>query len=67
MRAEYDFSKSVGGKHAGRYAAGTNVVLLDADVAQLFPTSAAVNDALRAVAELVRNSRIGARRRRKSA
>jgi hypothetical protein len=49
MRPEYDFSKGVRGKYAKRYAAGTNVVLLDADVVKAFPTSAAVNRALRSV------------------
>ena len=47
MRREYDFSKGVRGKHAAKYAAGTNVVLLDADIALKFPTSKAVNDTLR--------------------
>jgi hypothetical protein len=45
--AQYDFRGGVRGKYAARYAAGTNVVLLDADVAQAFPTARAVNDALR--------------------
>jgi hypothetical protein len=67
MRAEYDFSRGVRGKHAVRYAGGTNVVVLDEDVAELFPTSASVNETLRALAELVRKSRIGSRRTRKSA
>lgn len=47
MRAEYDFSKGVVGKYAARYAAGTNVVLLDRDLAQIFPDSQSVNNALR--------------------
>ena len=47
MRPEYDFSAGVRGKYAARYAAGSNVVVLDPDVAQKFPTSEAVNDALR--------------------
>jgi len=66
LRAEYDFSKGVRGKHASRYATGTNVVVLDADVAQLFPTSASVNEALRAVAELIKSSRIRSRRTREN-
>lgn len=37
MLAEYDFSKGVRGKYAKRYAAGTNVVVLDPDVAEYFP------------------------------
>ena len=52
MRAEYDFSRGVRGKYARRFAQGTNVVLLDPDVAAAFPDSAAVNRALRKVAGL---------------
>ena len=47
MRAEYDFSKAVRGKHHQTYRRGTNVVLLDPDVAAVFKDSAAVNSALR--------------------
>jgi len=47
MRPEYDFSGAVRGKYYERYRAGTNVVLLDADVAEIFPSSQNVNDALR--------------------
>jgi len=52
MRREYDFSGGVAGKYAARYAAGTNVVLLDADVACVFPDSKSVNSALRALAKI---------------
>ena len=47
---EYDFSQMKGGvrgKYAERYRQGTNLVLLDADVAAAFPDAKAVNDALR--------------------
>jgi hypothetical protein len=37
MRDEYDFRGGVRGKYAGRYAAGTNVVVLDPDVAAVLP------------------------------
>jgi hypothetical protein len=47
MRAEYDFSKGVRGKYANRYVQGSNVVVLDPDVAKRFKTSKAVNGALR--------------------
>ena len=47
MRAEYDFSDGVRGKYAARLARGTNVVVLDPDVARVFKTAEAVNDALR--------------------
>lgn len=55
MRDEYDFSGGVRGKYAARYAQGTNIVVLDRDVAEIFPTSQAVNDALRALATVIRN------------
>ena len=57
MRPEYDFSNAVRGVTAARYARGTNVVLLDPDVAQLFPDSRAVNEALRTFARLARVTR----------
>lgn len=47
MRPEYDFSKGVRGKYAGRFARGSNVVVLAPDVAEVFTTAKAVNDALR--------------------
>ena len=50
MRDEYDFSGGVRGKYAKRYREGTNLVRLDPDVAKLFPTSEAVNKALRDLA-----------------
>jgi hypothetical protein len=49
VRAEYDFKGGVRGKYAKRYASGTNVVVLDPDVAVAFPTARAVNAALRKV------------------
>ena len=52
MRAAYDFSKGVRGKHAAQYAAGTNVVVIEPDVAAEFPTAEEVNETLRAVAQL---------------
>jgi len=44
--AEYDFSNAVRGKYYESYRQGTNVVLLDADVAEVLPSAAALNDAL---------------------
>ena len=52
MRPEYDFSKAVRGVTAARYAEGTNVVLLDPDVAAVFPDTRAVNEALRTLTRL---------------
>jgi len=51
MRPEYDFSGGTRGKYAQRYAAGSNVVVLDPDVARLFPTARSVNAALRKLGE----------------
>jgi hypothetical protein len=56
MRPEYDFSNAVRGVTAARYAEGTNVVLLDPDVAEIFPNSRAVNEALRTIARLTRTA-----------
>jgi len=47
MAAEYDFSKGVRGRYAARFPAGTKVVVISPDVAQVFPDSASVNEALR--------------------
>ena len=52
MRAEYNFSKGVRGKYAKKFARGTNIVVLEPDVARIFPDSASVNKALRALAEV---------------
>jgi hypothetical protein len=49
---EYDFTRAVRGKYYERYRQGTNVVLLDPDVAAVFRDSAAVNDTLRRLVSL---------------
>lgn len=48
MRPEYDFSGGVRGKYAKRYAEGTNLILLEPDLAAEFPDSRSVSRALRA-------------------
>ena len=52
LRPEYDFSQMKGGVH-GKYVEpdreGTNLVLLDPDIASAFPDAKAVNDALRSL------------------
>jgi len=61
MRPEYDFASMKGGvrgKYAKRYRAGTNLVLLDPELAEAFPTDAAVNDALRAVLKMTQTVRL---------
>jgi len=57
MSKEYDFSAGVRGKYARRYARGSNVVVLDPDVAKIFKDSKSVNRALRALAEVAIRSR----------
>ena len=54
MLKEYDFSKGVRGKYAKKYAQGTNVVLIDPDVAEFFPGDQAVNDALRSLINIIK-------------
>jgi hypothetical protein len=54
MLKEYDFSKGVRGKYAKRYAAGTNVVVIDPDVAEYFPDHDSVNEALRSLLPIVK-------------
>lgn len=49
LRPEYDravLKNGVRGKYLAQYRSGTNLVLLDADVAKVYPTAAAVNEAL---------------------
>jgi len=53
MRDHYDFSGGVRGKYAKQYAEGTNVVVLDPDVAEVFRDRQSVNETLRAVARIV--------------
>ena len=54
MLKEYDFSQGVRGKYAKKYAEGTNVVLIDPDVAEFFPGDQAVNDALRSLINIIK-------------
>jgi len=65
MLPEYDFSNAVRGKYYERYQEGTNVVLLDPDVAEVFPNAKAVNDALRALVVVANASRSTRRGHRK--
>ena len=55
MRAEYDFSGGVRGKYYGQYMQGTNIVLLDADVAEIFRDSESVNQALRVLINIAKH------------
>jgi hypothetical protein len=51
---EYDFSRARPNKYAPRYAKGSIVVTLDPDVAKVFPSASEANDALRALAGVIR-------------
>lgn len=58
MRPEYDFSNAVQGRHHEAYTNGTNVVLLEPDVARVYRDSASVNKALRLLIEIARNQSV---------
>jgi len=66
MRKEYDLSKLEGGvrgKYYRRATAGTNLVLIEPDLANMFPDSEAVNRALRVLAEAAQTASASKRRR----
>ena len=56
LRPEYDLAahlaQGVRGKYAGRFKQGTNLVLLSPDVAKVFTSDKAVNEALRLILQL---------------
>ena len=54
---EYDFSRARPNKYASRYAKGGVVITLDPDVAAVFPGASEANEALRALAGLIRRHR----------
>ncbi len=54
MLKEYDFSHGARGKYAKRYAAGSNIIVLSPDVAEIFPDSRSVNEALRILVKIAR-------------
>jgi len=59
MRKEYkreDLGKGIRGKHFEEYKKGTNLVLLSPDVAAAFPNDASVNDALRSLMKIARQT-----------
>lgn len=60
MLEEYDFSGGVRGKYAARFAEGANVVVLDPDVAEVFPDSESVNQALLALAGIIQHQSVKA-------
>jgi len=61
LREEYNLTEDqlregTRGRYAERYAAGVNLIRLDPDIAAVFPDSQSVNEALRALAEIIRRS-----------
>lgn len=59
LRSEYkrsDFGKLERGKYYKRVTANSNVVVLDAEVAAVFPNSAAVNEALHSLVEVAQKA-----------
>ena len=68
MRAEYDLSRLKGGvrgKYYKRASAGANLVLIEPDLANLFPDSESVNRALRLLADTARAAAVAKRRKRR--
>jgi hypothetical protein len=63
MLEEYDFSGGVRGKYVGRFSQGSNVIVLDPDVARVFTDSESVNQALRALVAIIKNQTTKAERR----
>jgi hypothetical protein len=56
IRPEYDFTNAVRGKYYERYRQGTNIVVLEPDVAEAFPNAEAVNDALRSLLRIAKRT-----------
>ena len=57
MLEEYDFNKGVQGKYAKSYVEGTNVVIIEPDLAKVFPDHDSVNQALRSLVEIIRRQK----------
>lgn len=54
MLEEYDFSNATQGKYAKKWAEGTNVVVIEPDIAKFFPDHDSVNNALRSIVEIIK-------------
>lgn len=57
MREEYDFAGGARGVTAARYRQGSNLVIVDPDLLDVFPDGESVNEALRALAKVIRAHR----------
>ncbi len=58
LRPEYDLAQlqgAVKGKYAKLYRQGTNLVLLEPDVAEAFPTAQSVNETLKLLMKLAKS------------
>ena len=66
IRREYDFSDGVRGKYAARFRGGSNVIVLEPDVARFFSDSTAVNDALRLLVQIAKRNGKSRRKSRKA-
>ena len=55
MLEEYDFSKGIRGKYAKEYKKGSNVVILEPEISEEFPTSESVNEALKYLVKIINN------------
>lgn len=57
LRPEYDFSGATRGATATRFREGSNVMVVDPAVLDVFPDGEAVSEALRAWADVIRHGR----------
>ena len=64
MLEEYDFCGGVRGKYTKKYAEGTNVVVLDPDVAEYFPDHESVNESLRGLVSIIKRQTIAKKPRK---
>ncbi len=55
MLKEYDFSKGIRGKYAKKYNEGSNIIVLDPEVAKEFPDSESVNEALKYLLYIIKS------------
>ena len=67
IQPEYDWSKALRNPYAARYAAGSNIVVLEPAVAAVFPNAASVNEALRSLASVMAGRTPKSPRRRRTA
>ncbi|MCP3874700.1 MAG: hypothetical protein GY699_16300 [Desulfobacteraceae bacterium] len=55
IQKEYDFSTGVRGKYTKKYQEGTNVIIIDPDVAEFFSDEGSINDILRSLIPVIKN------------